>query len=112
MGSLEEQAKCYFRAVHQRHTTEPKKTLNGEFRVQAKCYFCAVHQRHSIEGKDSLKAGLEQQAKCYFRALHQSLYLEVLKGGCSSSSEEIAKNSVLASLEPRRCSLHTLWTQI
>ena len=64
---------------------------------------------------------LEQQAKCYFRALHQSLYLEVLKGGCSisSSSGEIASytlytnltksafsqtrytDSVLASLEPR-----------
>jgi len=84
----------------------------GSLEEQAKCYFCAVHQRHSIEANDSLKAGLEQQAKCYFRALHQSLYLEVLKGGCSSSSEEIAKNSVLASLEPRRCSLHTLWTQI
>ena len=84
----------------------------GSLEEQAKCYFCSVHQSHSIETNDALKAGLEQQAKCYFRALHQSLYLEVLKGGCSCSSEEISKNSVLASLDPRWCSLHTLWTQI
>ena len=32
-----EQAKCYFRAVQQRHSTEAKKALEGSLEEQAKC---------------------------------------------------------------------------